>query len=273
MAAGDLIIAVNQYEYNGWLFGAGTKFQPDKFSGLIDAPPIRSKDIPREDAWGSYPGRDVYSARVLTFNINMDSDPANVWADGRAVRNALLLQDVSQSFVINLPDGLGKRYCLMRPRKSDWDLEYKTHLGWGVGSVMLEGADPRWYNLVEASPSVNAGIGVTAVNLDVTNVGNTDSAPVIEITGPWTNPRVANPQDGNRQLRLNAVVPAGQVLSIDMKTGVILLNGAVAPSGTLRDDNQWWKLKPGVNHLTANRDDSAALGTFKVRYRDAWISL
>lgn len=275
MAAGDLITIPNQFEYNGLLLGKKTIYQYDNVDGLLSPPAVLSRDLVRQDADGNFPGRDTYGPRYVTFDVNVDSVPATIIDDIRSATTALKVRHEAWDvlpFVFQLDDGDGKKFCWMRPRNSNFKLTYPVHTGYVKGAVQLIGHDPRYYSINETMAFVNVGIGATVGNLDITNLGNYDSGPIVEITGPATNPRITNPQDGGRTIKTNIVVPAGKVLSIDMRLRLMILDGASVPPGTIRNDSQWWRLQPGVNHLVMNRDDSAALAIFAVKYRDTWIS-
>lgn len=275
MPDGDLITTVNQYEYNGYLFGARTIAHPGDIDGLMSAPQILSRDLARQDADGNFPGRDNYGPRYITFDLNLDSTAEDIFWDVREFNDAFLMRTAphdTRPFVFQLDDGDGKKFCWMRPRRADMKFGWDLHLGWGKGSVQLIGHDPRYYSVMEHTPSVPIIAGAVAANLLVVNAGNYSGGPILEIAGPVLNPRIANAADGGRQIRLNVNVPGGVILKVDIRQRQITLGDIVAPAGTIRNDNQWWKLMPGNNMLTINRDDAGAAGNFLVRYRDIWIS-
>lgn len=107
----------------------------------------------------------------------------------------------------------------------------------------------------------------------VNNAGNFPS-PRFNITfqGPATNPTITNTTVG-RAIRLNAVLSASDIITIDVARKKIYLNG-VSNYGLRRADNQWFDLLPGNNTLVFSRSVSNGVNCpVSVNWQDAWESM
>lgn len=107
----------------------------------------------------------------------------------------------------------------------------------------------------------------------VNNAGNFPS-PRFTITfqGPATNPTITNTTVG-RAIRLNAVLSASDIVTIDVANKKIYLNG-VSNYGLRRADNQWFDLLPGNNTLVFSRNVSNGVNCpVSITWQDAWESM
>ena len=274
MAVGDLITRDYQYEFRGMLIGAGTGLIATKIKGLLSPPGVESQDRKRQDAHGSLPGRNTYNERRIEFDIAIDSVGGSP-VEGllQNLFRAYSLDDKGRldQFVFQRPNGFGKRFCWARMDDSDFESDFDVAHGLAVGSVALVANDPRYYSLQEFTDNLVILNGNTNGAAIVNNNGSVASAPVLEIDGPATNPRITNLDHDNRQLRLDLTIAAGQTLYVDAKARTVTLAGANYYR-YMRVDSQWWKLQPGANHLTYDRTDNGAGSTIRVRHRDAWMA-
>src|SRR5437879_4719432 len=96
MAVGDLITGVPglpQYEFNGILLGSGTNFLVEKAQGLLGFPDLNSTDIDRQDAWGSFPGRNLYKERHITFDVHIVNELGTIETDIQNLAKAFVIQE------------------------------------------------------------------------------------------------------------------------------------------------------------------------------------
>lgn len=269
MAVGDLVTKDFMYEFNGLAFGSGTPYITSKVKGLLAPPGLRSNDKDRQDAHGSFPSRRTYSKRRIEFDVAVDGTPANIEALMQSLMTAFTITDLPQQFVFQRPNGFGKRFAWCFVDASDFDSDYDVAHGYATGSLALVAHDPRYYSLAETSTLITIALNANSQNGNVTNIGNFDTAPILEIPGPSTNPRISNAADGNKTIRVDIAIPTGQTLIIDTKARSVTLAG-VDRFDVVRTDNQWWKLKPGVNPISYNRTGGGAASSLNVRHRNAW---
>lgn len=279
MSAGDQITSNYQYEYNGLLLGSMTRYVVKKVSGLLMPPSVRSQDKERTDAHGSFPGRRLYEPRSISFDIAIDAtSQAQVEADLLALGTAFQISELPIPFVWQRPNGLGKRFCWGFVEDSDFDSDYDVAHGLAAGSVQLLCNDPRIYSLAQTTTSFNLGAGATTGNATITNDGNFNSFPIIEIDGPFNDPIIANAGDNNRQIRLLCTIPAGTILRLNTKIRTIETKtggGAWINHYEYRaDDNQWWRLVPGANPIAYTRAgiNNGALSQIRVFWNKSWMN-
>lgn len=96
------------------------------------------------------------------------------------------------------------------------------------------------------------------------NRGDTETAPVFEITGPVNSPIITNESTG-RSFQLIGTVASGQVVTIDSRTGNV-------DPGSFRLVGRPWLLQPGLNNIRWR----AASGSFnpsanlRIMWRSTW---
>ncbi len=75
MAAGDLVVANGQYEFNGLLFGSATSFITTKVDGLLGMPSTDVSDIDRLLEHGSIPGAIRIQKRTVSIDMSIIGTP------------------------------------------------------------------------------------------------------------------------------------------------------------------------------------------------------
>lgn len=277
MAVGDLITQDYQYEYNGLLMGAGTPYQLNRITGLLTPPPVADRDKARDDAWGDFPGFDTYSPRYIGYDIWLDEsvDPgleAEQAIDALVEAHQIARDQLPREWVMQRPDGRGKRYCWARPRNVDFEASYDFTRGVCLGSAQVKAHDPRIYSLGELMVPATILNTTTNIAVNINYDGKVDGAPRFEIQGPATNPIISNQDDNSRAIRLNGTLAAGETLVVDVKRRTITMGVTDVWRDWYRSDNQWWHLVPGVNRITYTRSDAGGPSTVNIFYRNAWMS-
>ncbi len=163
---------------------------------------------------------------------------------------------------------------------------------WDYGLELLA-ADPRRYSVTPttgtydpiavagtfgllfplAFPLNVAGAAVGGTPLVVVNSGTTDTPPVYEVTGPYTNPAILNETTGEGIYTQNLELLAGQTLWIDVGNRAVRFGG---PTGPLRPDyidpvpTVWGMLAPGANQIRMTGGGGTVDQTLlTVTFRDA----
>jgi hypothetical protein len=265
MAAGDLISADHQYEYNGLLVGSGTNFWVESWDGLFDATNINISDLTPIDRDGVIPGLDTMGKRVITGKLhllNYDGQ-SSVYDDIEAFGTAFMPRRSTElPLVYQLPGGR-LRYVNCRVRKRSMPKDADLFHGHGNINLQLEASDPRHYELDASDNDTTLAAGEAAGSILIDNEGNYFVEPVITISNTQlTNPIITmvsqDPIDPYMDttgfaIRLNCTITPTDVLVIDVKNKIITLNGEDAYDFK-RTDSQWWTLMPGINNISINRD-------------------
>jgi len=259
VAIGDLVTDYGAYEFNGFKFGHNTNFMVTQFTGLYDKADIKTTDYARKDAWGEYPGRDLYKGKALVATIDIVNEAGTIDTDVDALRAAWAIPErigiaapVPLVFWRNWPYA-GKRFIMCRPGRlslpSDFDLAY----GHGTALCELKANDPRIYSLAPTT---------VALPGSVVNHGDSAAAPVVTIVGPTSGwAAVLNASDDNRLFVLDRALTGAETLVVDFGKRTVLINGSDARQ--LRDvTSQWWKLQPGTNVITLPDPAASASLTF-----------
>lgn len=277
MAVGDLILGPSfpQYEFNSLLFGSGTDLIVVGAKGLLGTSETKNTDAERQDAWGDFPGTRGYKARYITFDITALSESRDTIEDYVDLLPQIFQVDDTpgqqqpRQLVYQRTVAQGKRFLWATVEKCDFDSNSDVAHGLLAGSVMLKCNDPRKYSLIQLQTNVTIPNGQNNVNAMVATNGGIRSAPLINISGPCTNPRIQNQQDSNKTIKIDIVIPSGHTLNLDFRSRTVMMDG-VDMYGYVRSDNQWWKLAPGNNSITFTRSDSGAPSTAAFFVNDVW---
>lgn len=271
MAAGDLVVADYQYEFNGLLMGAASEVLVENITGLLSIPKNKVGRRPRQARHGStYGGRTLVEERVVGFDVHLLTTPGTATETKLAdLGEVFEPTDLIVPMVFQRP-GRGKRRLYCKADRTDFTANYKLTKGDPAGSVELVAGDPFYYNNTETLTQATIAAGASSIGFAVTNAGRRPSSRVrIEITGTATNPLIQNVTDNNRQIRTVSAVSGANVLELDLFDHLVKYN-AVNALGLLRNDNQWWELPKGVSNITFARTGTTGSATIKVYHRDAW---
>lgn len=272
MAAGDLVVANRQYEFRGLLVGSQTLYNVVQIEGLLASQQSRVDALSRGDDHGAYLGRLLLNPRIITMELDVYSEAVNSQEDLEAKLDALALayqpRDTDDMFVFQRP-GQSKRFVYARSTRSGFTANYRSYKGVAGGAVEFFCADPRIYAWTVDSTTITLA-GVASNSGTVTNAGSFANQPTLEITGPATNPRVANAADSNRSIKLDGILASGDTLIIDLRTKTVTING-VNRFDMVRSDSQWWQLLPGANSITMNRDQTTGTAQLVVRKRNTYL--
>lgn len=99
--------------------------------------------------------------------------------------------------------------------------------------------------------------------------GNAPSPVLIRIDGPVQDPVVTHRQSG-RVLRFGITLGAGQNLTADGATRVILVDGQ-APDKTIRVERGWANARAGVNTWLFSADKNSSEAKLTVSFKEAFV--
>jgi hypothetical protein len=277
VAAGDLIYRDYQYEFRGLPMGSGTPYFVETVDGLLAAPDVKSSDESRDDDHGDFPGLDSLAGRRIQMSMKVLAESKEEMESCLDALQAAMSVSrrnpfVEYEFVTRRP-GKGKRLMLVRARKCSFVSEYDVAHGKANGALEWYGTDPRVYSLGYRKKTLTIPSTLNTISDVLLIDGNFEDGmwPYLELGGPCVNPRISNLEDGNRQMKLDITLTAGQTLIIDVRSRTITLSG-VDRTDVVRTDSEWFALLPGVNTLTYNRSGGGASSSLLVRGRDVWNS-
>lgn len=197
-----------------------------------------------------------------------------------------------------LPGGIFCRMC--RPRKHNCPTDInRVFAGVAQATSLLHSSDPRWYAAPSQSQTVSLpasiggglaippavpwalGAGSAGGLLNVVNSGPFESRPVLIITGPCTNPVIANTSiAGAPQIGVNLTLNAGDTVVIDMDWRSIVYTTAGSTAGAparyaLMNGSTWWNLPAESTNTIefTSADTSPVAGTLTIQSASAYLSL
>lgn len=278
-----------QGTFNGLAFGPGTDVQLTNIDGLRGLPSIRSGDIPRPRQDGSWAGLNVLDERIVVLDLEVFAPSApfeTVLAGLGTAFGNISDPDAQLPLEFALPGWAEPRQLLCRPTKGGVPIDQWFQFNRAAIPVELTANDPLIYSTTLHSataglPSPTAGLtfpvtfpatfgASTGGTINVENLGNYLTPPVITITGPVTNPTVTFTASGQFMKLILELGPSDEVV-IDMGARTVILNGTASRANTIATGSSWWGIPPGAWSIGVGSSDSAAVAaSFTVSWFDAW---
>lgn len=265
--AADLLAAAPdlapwQVQLGPLTLGDGTPYEWAELAGLDELPAIRTADEPRPWAHGTWEGDDWAEGRTISWSIEIaeERDLAVSYAEALAALRAVMVPTRTGEPVhlwANIPRRGLLRYAVkVRRHRITTDQQYE--LGLALAEAEFFAPDPNGYGPGRSATTGFAeltgglafdlftdGAGTTTGYLefgeqgssgrvDLTNEGNAETWPVLEISGPTPSAgfEIVDVPTG-RRVRYVGVVPAGSVLTLDTAAGSVLLDAVADRSGLL----------------------------------------
>ena len=291
MAAGDLITADWELEFNDLLIGGDTDFSVASVEGLLDFD-VRTSDRELLRRHGLHAGDDFLSGRTVTVAVEVYNE-TSLDSAMQSFLEAFVPASGELGLAMQLPGiANGNKVRLnsrVRRRSSAVDLEW--YRGIPVVIVELEATDPRLYAAAASSVSAvsitastggldwDAGVtnqlqwplswgSFTSGEFTATNAGNFETPGVFTLQGPLTNPRVVNTTQG-KKLDMGITLSASETLVIDTGARTILLGGTASRYSTLTSDSEWFQLGAGGDTIQLAADSGS--GSISATWRSAWV--
>lgn len=281
------------FAFDDYLFGGiGQGVQVLEVTGLEDLPSLRVQDDNRGYFDGMFTGRDFLNARVITMKLQIMSDQTNsMFTYLDRMKASLVSQTTGTTpLLFKLPTRsfVQKVYARVRRRTITIDPQYTY--GKAYAYVEFFCPDPRIY----ASDGQQIALGTTtgygraysrsysgggftytvstgtlSNYQTIYNYGNTNTYPVITLTGGCTNPKITDQSTG-QILQFTTTLGASDVLTINTDTRQILLNGVNARN-LLDASSQWFYLPPGGTTLSFLATTANPNTTCVVSWSDAYL--
>ncbi len=250
------MIRIGDIEIHFGAAGRRTGFfvKRDGWSGWDDSPTIRSKSTPR-DGDGNFDLPHVFGERVLS---------AEVWAVADTDVN---LDEMQQRFV-RLALGRRKVSVDLRGSRTQWaygraadtlsftDTGYRRGFAYASAHAQFTFADPFKYGETRTFQ----------ITEPATHEGTVPASPVYTVDGPRPSGYTIVGPNGRRYVVTQAL-PAGSTHQIDMRTGVLRLNGA--PQSRAVGRAETWALPSAKRTLTSI--EGAGSGACRVSLTDTFL--
>lgn len=238
--------------------GQGTPYRWTHREGFLDLPSLRSVDVPRPDAHGTFAQRDWADGRYLTAGFQARRGIGGVEFDTavHTARRTLVPSEDVVPLWVNIP-GIGPVRWDVKVRRARVVTDQAFNAGLARVDVQLYAPDPVGYgdelgtwtgfplmvgglefDLFTDDEGVDTGYlefgesGGTG-RVALVNDGTADSWPRYRVAGPVVDGFEILDVPSGRRLRFEGDVAAGSAVSIDTATGVVLLDDVADRSGLL----------------------------------------
>ena len=291
-----------QFSYQGWTFGKGQTARVKSVTGLGDLAQVKQGDVQRPRDHGEIIGLDIYGGRDITFELEVQpASGSNLQASLLTVAAATEVGlTTEQPLWFQIPNyPLLAVMCRPRRRTLPWDVAYQIG-GMATVALQFHATDPRVYTAGGSTtislPNPTSGMHFPATfpisfgstgasGATITNSGNTETRPVLVISGPCTNPTVQNATiTGTPALTFSNptqssyTVLNGDQLVVDLDlhsvlyyTGGINAGSPASRRNWLVSGSTWWNLLAGSNLIQFLSQDSVQVaGTVAVQYASGY---
>lgn len=289
--AGELVIADGQLEYNGYLLGDNDVTFMESLTGWDDLPAVDSANTLRPASNGAWSGAKLLQERIVTWTGRFAPSRSTWNAEMIRLRNAFIApsDETELQITVRLRDEVLVALGALTARALPADYSYSSY---GAKlSLQFECADPNKYGLVLK----NNALGLTGITTDgliyplvypltygtprqpstgtITNEGNIETPLRIYFRGPLNNPSLINQTTGKK---LRFVISLGEtdILSVDTRTGAVLLNGTVDrlyTRDTTSSPIRLFTAVPGDNSMRFAADSYGIGAQVAFEWRDAVI--
>lgn len=255
----------------------------EKVVGL-DSPEFRETTREHEGTDGGFLDAEFERGRELVLEgiAYCDADDIETYMDSIKYNYAPVTSPIP--FYFKAP-GVDERLLFVKSRGVTYDWDLLRRLGMTRIQFKMFAEDPRIYTSEEQTLEIafsgfsgdgfgfdlgfdfGFGAAVLPPGGSVFNGGNRPAPALITIEGPVINPRVTNDTLG---LTLSFVITLGasDVLTVDLGTRSVLLNGSVNVRGALIEPT-WWLLEPGTNSIIYTAGSGGGSNLI-LTFRDAW---
>lgn len=290
-----------QYSFRGLTFGASTDYHVNNAEGF-EGFEVRTSDSdqPRND--GALRGLDYVAPKTVSFELAVvaeDEDGTiyeSLWEDIRAA--FLPSRETDYDLTFKRP-GQVERIIRCRPIQLLRSEQFKRFNRVGFPPVVLRAVDPRIYSseLYTENAAVFAStgggidyplvefpidfVGSVQNELSVTNEGNADAYPYIQIYGPTVGTVTAvtlTNTTTSQTMVITTTITTGQILVADMSAAVTGVDSLVISLGGSSRYGSWslprtpFALVPGGNTLRFQVTGTSTDAICVVQWRDTWLS-
>ncbi|WP_411732190.1 hypothetical protein [Paeniglutamicibacter sp.] len=231
-------------------------FEVDDIDGWWKAPTRKTRDEARPNADGDFDSIDYYEARYITIRgAFVAKGPADRW-EGADILSALL--SGGPALMAVRADGQAQWAMVKLVEQADADWTAPTLLEY---SLQVKAVDPRKFGDREFFSAS------TASSVSVYHRGRYKATPVLTISGNM--PGGYRITKGGKSVSVTTVLGASDTHTIDLATGILRINGAVATGGL--NDYQWNVINPGAGQTVAIAPLTTGTGTVVLEVVDTFI--
>lgn len=282
---GALVAEVGHLQYDRLLTGGSTVLRWITLTGWRSRPAVDITDSPYPSSHGDRPGTMFAQGVTVTYDCLLHGTPASKIDALDELDRHTPVDGVEHQLVVD--DGSGPSYRWARVI----DLDYQQGVAFRPGPVPItiafKCADPRRYSL--SSQTVRLDVPSSTGGLDYTpgldyapglgygttesgvgsaaNGGNVETPMKARMVGPLTNPTI---RLGDRVFRFAIGLTAGETLTVNGRTGEVLLNDLTDRFQSLTDDSDLlddFSIPPGES--TAALLVAAGTGYATLSWQDA----
>jgi len=134
--------------------------------------------------------------------------------------------------------------------------------------ITLRAYDPVFRSTYSVTESLTGA--TSPKQFSVTNIGNYETHPIVQLSGPMTNPVIDNSTTGTTTT-ITGTIPTGETWTLDSHAKSFVDNFDVNKFSTLSVDSDWQHIDTGDNDIVVSFTGGSSATAVSVSYRHAWI--
>lgn len=287
----DLINDDGQLQYKNYLLGDNDITFMDAINGWDDLPSVDSGNTLKPSSHGAWVGRKIAGQRVITWEGRFAAEPGNWTAEIERLKQAFSLPLGTEEYeiAIRLHEDVKVVFGTVSGRLIPGDRAY-GYYGASL-SLQFECSDPRRYSVGEnvwrlSMPVVEQvglqyplnypldyGVETLPSSGTLTNDGDVLTPVTLVFNGPMENPGIIN-STLNAKMRFNLTLTENDTLTVNTRTGTVLLNNTADRLYTRTVDSSpifSFGLLPGDNHMQLQASSWDVPSGVNIMWRDATL--
>lgn len=271
---GDDLDGPGQLSLNGFKMGGGTAYGLDELVGVdFDMPPVDNGNVNNPSSDGAQSGRKLAQPRIITASFKARATRDQMREVMENFRDNTPLADSDEEFdlAVQVLDRIYVTRGAVTRRSAPINKQYR--LGLAKVVLQIECSDPRLYSRDLTSATIPDGGTV-----EVTNIGNRKTRPLVRIPGPSNTPSLEvfrTLADGSEDLRIitfNTVIASGEQVTVDVARGTAELGDGTSLTRYLTGSVALpsWVLGRGVSEISYSTAGGGAPPAVAL-WRHAWL--
>lgn len=281
-------------KFNDHNYNEGFDLIVNKAEGLYPLPDIKaSGDYEDPTYHGGFAGpSELISSRTITLTLTLRADSQTQYNKKLQSMKTMLFPDGTDKKLWYRRLGIGgytKKFVNVRTRRfGGFDSDYDSSRGFGTGAIQFNSFDPALYDFLSVKGTANPTAGSTGsfpfTGLNFASIpGIFRTYPVINITGPVTNPHITRSYGGTitseenyaGELILATTIPTGQTVKLDARDGSVVNVSTGADWRQYLDDaNEWFGMSPwpsSLLYVAAHANPNPTAWSATIEYWPAWL--
>lgn len=260
------------FEYDGlyinmqqWL----ERYQVKSIAGF-DKAGVRLTSEPNPDTHGSTPMNSLWGDRTMVISGQIRAHSLEKLRDMEQALRTPFLDLIEKPLIIRTGNINRDAYIMCRLSDLNIPEEQTSYNFFRDFQLSLIATNPRFLSYRTQTATGTPIVGGDPLELRIHNIGNFAAEPQIFLTGGITNVTINN-RTNDMEFAINAVIPDGDVWTLDLATKELYDQDGNNQFDTIDDNADWIELAPRENVIQVYCDAVSGIPRFDIRWNHTWM--